>query len=365
MSTLTEIIKQFSGQHNTLTLQRPYIKFTGSPEGGLLLSQMIYWADRTKDPNGWFYKTYPEWEEEIGIKKRAVSKFASAWVDVGFLETDVRRSPQGTPVVHYRFSIDRFSEKLTDFLESADRHDGKSQSARTSIYTSTTTSISSSTTSIQDPECAIEEVKTCQVEICLEPEQIEASQPLAPDQTGTTPSVKRSKKGRDKYSAPGVVALVSPAVPEMPVEADTPTTVCVVMGDGDYERFRVKYTDLCVDVHRKYGKSEDVKKAWKVAWKGLEPPDRFWFGLDCYIEQQQAEYAKTGECWMVGAKRFLDADEVHWESAIRKYEVSQKTQSFGVDIDSPSSMKRANIVSNNQKNWAIARQQLIAEGRAV
>lgn len=217
----------------------------------------------------------------------------------------------------------------------------------------------------QDPECAIEDIKTCQVEICLEPEPIEASQPLALDQTGIPLTVKRSKKGGDKFSAPGAVSLVSPAATEKPVEVDTPTTVCDDIGDGGYERFRAKYTDLCVDVHRKYGKSEDVKKAWKAAWKGLEPPDRFWFGLDCYIKQQQTEYSKTGECWMVGAKRFLDADEVHWESAIRKHEVSQKTQSFGVDIDSPSSMKRANIVSSNQKNWAIARQQLIAEGRAV
>ena len=26
---------------------------------------MLYWTDRTTDPDGWFYKIYHDWEEEL------------------------------------------------------------------------------------------------------------------------------------------------------------------------------------------------------------------------------------------------------------------------------------------------------------
>jgi hypothetical protein len=30
-----------------------------------LTNQILYWTDRTSDPDGWFYKTYDDWDQEI------------------------------------------------------------------------------------------------------------------------------------------------------------------------------------------------------------------------------------------------------------------------------------------------------------
>ena len=38
--------------------------------GALMLGQAIYWAKRTSDSDGWFYKTIGEWEEETGLTRR-------------------------------------------------------------------------------------------------------------------------------------------------------------------------------------------------------------------------------------------------------------------------------------------------------
>lgn len=35
-----------------------------------MLSQAVYWSQRTKDPNGWFYKSAIEWQEETGLSRR-------------------------------------------------------------------------------------------------------------------------------------------------------------------------------------------------------------------------------------------------------------------------------------------------------
>ena len=64
------LIAQFSGQANILTIPRLFIDWTGDHLTALLLSQIIYWSSRTNDPDGWFYKSAKEWEEELtGMQK--------------------------------------------------------------------------------------------------------------------------------------------------------------------------------------------------------------------------------------------------------------------------------------------------------
>jgi hypothetical protein len=52
-----------------IAFHRIFVSLTGSVAAGLMLSQAFYWARRTKDPAGWFWKTQAEWEEETGLKR--------------------------------------------------------------------------------------------------------------------------------------------------------------------------------------------------------------------------------------------------------------------------------------------------------
>ena len=54
--------------------------FRGDHKAAILLSQILYWAERTKDPDGWFYKSYADWRAETGLT-----------------EAQVRRTPQWRP----------------------------------------------------------------------------------------------------------------------------------------------------------------------------------------------------------------------------------------------------------------------------
>ena len=216
----------------------------------------------------------------------------------------------------------------------------------------------------KDPECAIE-IKACQVEIVLEEERTEAAHPLALDQTGNTLTVNGLKRCGDKFSAPGRVALVSSAMHDIAVKVDATAIVCDDMGHNGFNGFRDKYQLLATSVRRKFGRMDDAKAAWKAAWKGFEPPEAFWKGLDCYYEQQQAEYLRKGECWMVGAKRFLDPEERHWEAAITSHQVNRQAQAFGVDMNNPAEVKRASLAASNLRNWEIAKQQMILKGVAI
>ena len=45
-------------------------KAFGSVKLGILWSQIYYWTDKTKDPDGWIYKTQNEVFDETGLSRR-------------------------------------------------------------------------------------------------------------------------------------------------------------------------------------------------------------------------------------------------------------------------------------------------------
>lgn len=79
------LIKQVSGQANVLTIPRLFITLcSGSHHAALFLSQCVYWSDKNNRDGGWFWKTYAEWEEEIGLKAHAIihaQELTSSWVN--------------------------------------------------------------------------------------------------------------------------------------------------------------------------------------------------------------------------------------------------------------------------------------------
>jgi hypothetical protein len=53
-----------------IAFHRVFVTITGSVNAALMLSQAIYWSKRTKDVEGWFYKSAIEWEKETGLTRR-------------------------------------------------------------------------------------------------------------------------------------------------------------------------------------------------------------------------------------------------------------------------------------------------------
>lgn len=52
-----------------IAFHRVFVDVCGSVTAALLLSQILYWSKRTKDPDGWFWKTQDDWKEETGLSR--------------------------------------------------------------------------------------------------------------------------------------------------------------------------------------------------------------------------------------------------------------------------------------------------------
>jgi hypothetical protein len=131
------LIARFVGQANVLTIPREFIRWTGDIEAALLLSQLLYWSERTSDPDGWIYKSAREWEEEIGISTYSLRKARKALEPFGV--ESVVRTQNNVPTVHYRINQDQFYKCILRILQ---MHSSISQNAfgenAKTTYTETT-----------------------------------------------------------------------------------------------------------------------------------------------------------------------------------------------------------------------------------
>jgi hypothetical protein len=102
-----DLLNDMMGQSRTLTIPRSLITLTGDINTALLLSQVIYWSHLNRAKDGWFYKSYEEWEVEISLSKHEVARSADRLTAAGVISFEKRRV-NGAPTLFYQFSISGF-----------------------------------------------------------------------------------------------------------------------------------------------------------------------------------------------------------------------------------------------------------------
>lgn len=108
---IREIIKRMSGQDNIVTIPKIYVEYTGDLTTAVLLNQIVFYSDKSKRKDGYFYKTYKEWEEEICLTKRQVSYSTKKLKDMGVIETKIMKA-NGAPTVHYKLDYDKLVDSI-------------------------------------------------------------------------------------------------------------------------------------------------------------------------------------------------------------------------------------------------------------
>ena len=105
------LIVQTSGQKNTLTIPKIYVELTGDLTTALLLNRIAFYSNKSKRNDGFFYKTYKDWEQEILLTERQVRNSANKLKRIGLIETKIMKA-NGPPTVHYKLNYD----KLVDLI---------------------------------------------------------------------------------------------------------------------------------------------------------------------------------------------------------------------------------------------------------
>ena len=88
----------------------------------LFLNQLIYWTQRTKNPQKWIWKSFHDWYQELGFKESVVRRLLygdpraktrkRTLTDIG-VQVKVKRAPDGSPKCHYRLPARRLPRRGT------------------------------------------------------------------------------------------------------------------------------------------------------------------------------------------------------------------------------------------------------------
>lgn len=84
-NTIYGLVSQFLGQQNNISVPVPLVRMLGDYTAAAFVAQVTYWSDRTRDPEGWFWKTYEQWLEEMHLTNdqiRRCVKTANGLVEV-------------------------------------------------------------------------------------------------------------------------------------------------------------------------------------------------------------------------------------------------------------------------------------------
>jgi hypothetical protein len=121
-----DLIQDTIGDKNATYYPMVFVQLVGSHAAAWLLSQILYWTDRTSDPEGWFYKSFEDWKQEGCLSRAQIEralhgdprtrKSRLTLAELG-VETKVKRAPDGSPTTHYRIDREVFLSKLTTFLQ--------------------------------------------------------------------------------------------------------------------------------------------------------------------------------------------------------------------------------------------------------
>ena len=140
-----KLIINFSGKDNVIPIPVIYIKLLGDYHTAAFLNQLVYWSDKTKRTDGYFYKTYKEWHEELRLSRYQIDKSISKLKELGLIETALKKA-NGAPTLHYKLNTDKLStwicEKLTNGIaENSQMELRKTDKSLTETTTEITTEI--------------------------------------------------------------------------------------------------------------------------------------------------------------------------------------------------------------------------------
>lgn len=107
--TLSSLMKSKSGQDVWPT--SIYIQITGDHLFGLLLDRVVWWSDKGKRDDGYFYKTAEDWSQELSISYAQLTRARKALEAMNFIKTK-RKKANGYPTIHYWVNIEIIEQQI-------------------------------------------------------------------------------------------------------------------------------------------------------------------------------------------------------------------------------------------------------------
>lgn len=111
------LLSQFSGQQAVITVPKIYYRLTQNLNKALILNQIIFYSDKsTYCQDGWFYKSYAEWMDEVYLTERGLRYHFKDLVKDNLIEMRIAKV-KGVRTPFFRPLMDNIMEAIKKLLE--------------------------------------------------------------------------------------------------------------------------------------------------------------------------------------------------------------------------------------------------------
>lgn len=111
-----------------------YIQLTGKRTKARVLNQIIFWSNKSKCDDGWFYKSYEDWTLELDIPERTLRRIFKEFEQEEWLETKIKKV-RGKTYKHFRPSLSKIMQSIEDKLCIKPVHADKKQNEQKEVQT--------------------------------------------------------------------------------------------------------------------------------------------------------------------------------------------------------------------------------------
>jgi hypothetical protein len=118
---MSSLIKDVTNQNlKSIVIPLELIEYAGEIQKAAFLARLIYLSDKGSKPNGFIWKSYPEWKKEIGLSQSQVERIVADFQGRNILEAKkmmaASKNSNASNTWHYRLLMNNFSTDFKKFL---------------------------------------------------------------------------------------------------------------------------------------------------------------------------------------------------------------------------------------------------------
>lgn len=114
---LFKVIAEMNGEGQNFVIPRLYVRLAGGHVEALVLKQLVFWSNKTKRTDGFFYKKSEELEQETDLTRRQIDRIVAKLVKENLVETELKRA-NGAPTRHFKINQDNIISRLHQMVQS-------------------------------------------------------------------------------------------------------------------------------------------------------------------------------------------------------------------------------------------------------
>ncbi len=157
---MTDVIKEGTSKNLQLVVvPLELFEYAGETQKAVFLARLIYLSDKGSKPNGFIWKSYPEWKKEIGLSQSQVERIVKDFQKRGILIAKKMMAASGngnaSNTWHYKLLMNKFLADFKKFLAVRNQKNLQFEPEETSASITESTNINTTDISLYEEDNSI------------------------------------------------------------------------------------------------------------------------------------------------------------------------------------------------------------------